>query len=94
MKEAQTKNSETKTDEKVKAKADNMAKQDDFVTFGLNLVSKINDLNTAVVGKLAKLREILSDHQNDLGEHIGHFGHTFNGHLGHITIILGPKLNC
>merc|ERR1711990_784604 len=49
LKEAQTKNSETKTDEKVKAKADNMAKQDDFVTFGLNLVSKINDLNTAVV---------------------------------------------
>ena len=54
MKEAQTKNSETKTDEKVKAKADNMAKQDDFVTFGLNLVSKINDLNTAVVGKRTK----------------------------------------
>merc|ERR1719447_1673826 len=26
-----------------------MAKQDDFVTFGLNLVSKINDLNIAVV---------------------------------------------
>ena len=52
LKEAQTKNSEsqTKTDEKVKAKADNMAKQDDFVTFGLNLVSKINDLNTAVIG--------------------------------------------
>ena len=55
LKEAQTKNSETKTDEKVKAKADNMAKQDDFVTFGLNLVSKINDLNTAVVGKRAKI---------------------------------------
>ena len=61
LKEAQTKNSETKTDEKVKAKADNMAKQDDFVTFGLNLVSKINDLNTAVVGKLAKMRQILSE---------------------------------
>ena len=55
LKEAQTKNSETKTDEKVKAKADNMAKQDDFVTFGLNLVSKINDLNTAVVGKRTKI---------------------------------------
>ena len=55
LKEAQTKNSEpqTKSDEKVKAKADNMAKQDDFVTFGLNLVSKINDLNTAVIGKSA-----------------------------------------
>jgi len=49
LKEAQTKNSEIKTDENVKAKADDMAKQDDFVTFGLNLVSKINDLNTAVI---------------------------------------------
>lgn len=49
IKKLEEENSALKSAENVQTAAENMAQQDDFITFGLNLVSKINDLNTAVV---------------------------------------------